>query len=62
MPSVNSCINGLFGSLKKEGEQSRGRESNSITLFESFLWNEWEEFGGVWKGLEGFQPPLTPHF
>ena len=44
-PSVFSY--GLFGSLKKEGEESRGRESNSITLFESFLRKEGEEFGGV---------------
>ena len=40
-------IYGLFGCLKKKEEQSRGRESNSITLFESFLRNEREGFGGV---------------
>ena len=39
--------NGLFGSLKKEGESSRERESNSITFFGSFLKKEGEEFGGV---------------
>ena len=38
--------NGLFGCLKKEGEQSRGRESNSIILFGSFLRKE-GGFGGV---------------
>ena len=48
-PSVFSY--GLFGSLKKEGEESRGRESNSITLFGSFLRKEGEEFGGVWRGF-----------
>ena len=30
-----------------EGEQSRGKESSSITLFESFLRKEGEGFGGV---------------
>ena len=52
--------------IKKEGEYSRGRESNLITLFESFLRNEGEGFGGVstpfnpaflipqnWRDLEG---------
>ena len=56
----------MFGSLKKEGKQSRGRESNSITLFESFLRKEEEEFEGIstisnpsflippnWRDLEG---------
>ena len=46
--------------------KKRRRESNSITLFESFLRNEGEEFGGVltisnpsflilpnWRDLEG---------
>ena len=45
----------LFGSLKKEGEQNKGRESNSITLFRSFI-KKWR------RDLEGFQLPLTPHF
>ena len=36
---------GLFGSLKRK--KSRGRESNLITLFESFLRKEGEEFGGI---------------
>ena len=53
---------------KKEGEQSRGRKSNSITLFGSFLRKEGEEFGEVsttsdpsflippnWRDLEGEQ-------
>ena len=52
--------------IKKEGEYSRGRESNLITLFESFLRNEGEGFGGVpttsnslflfspnWRDLDG---------
>ena len=39
-------------SLVRPEEQSKGRENNSITLFESFLGNEGE----------GFQLPLTPHF
>ena len=30
---------------------SRERESNLITLFGSFLRNEGEGFGGVWKGF-----------
>ena len=42
---------GLFGSFKKEGEQSKGRESNSITLFRSFLRKEGEGFGGIWRGF-----------
>ena len=33
-------------------KESKGRESYSITLFESFLK----------KDGEGFQLPLTPHF
>ena len=64
---INRCNTyDLFGSLKKEGEYSRGRESNSITLFGSFLRKEVEEFGEVsttsnpsfliplnWRDLEG---------
>ena len=51
---------------KKEEKQSKGRESNSITLLGSFLRNEEERFGGVstnsnpsflippnWRDLEG---------
>ena len=51
---------------KREGEYSRGRENNSITLFGNFLRNEGEGFGGVsttsnpsflilqnWRDLEG---------
>ena len=66
--TADEVANGLFGSLKKEGEQSRGRESNSISLFRSFLRNEGEGFGGVlttsnpsflippnWRDLEGEQ-------
>ena len=40
-------INDLFGSLKNEGEYSRGRKSKLIILFGSFLRNEGEGFGGV---------------
>ena len=40
-------LNGLFGCLKKEGEYSRERESNSITLFGSFLKKEGKRFGEV---------------
>ena len=52
--------------LKKEGEYGRGRESNSITLFGSFLRNGGEGFGRVpttsnpsflispnWRDLDG---------
>ena len=42
---------GLFGNLKNEGEYSKGRESNSITLFVSFLRKEREGFEGVWRGF-----------
>ena len=57
---------GLFGSLKTEGEYSKGKKSNSITLFGSFLRKKGEGFGGVsttsnpsflippnWRDLEG---------
>ena len=37
----------MFGCWGKEGEQSRGRESNLITLFGCFLREEGEGFGGV---------------
>ena len=45
--------NGIVCVLENEleGEYSRGRESNSITLFGSFLRNEGEGFEGVWKGF-----------
>ena len=36
----------MFGGWGKEGEQSRGRNSNLITLFGCFLRNEGEGFGG----------------
>ena len=52
--------------FKKGWGVSRGRESNSINLFRSFLRNEGDEFGGVsitsnpsflipqnWRDLEG---------
>ena len=38
---------GLFASKKKEGEQGKGRENNSITLFGSFFKKESEGFGGL---------------
>ena len=40
-------IYGLFGCLKREGEESKGGENNLITLFGSFLRKEGEGFGGV---------------
>ena len=45
--------NGIVCVLENEleGEYRRGRESNSIILFGSFLRNEGEGFEGVWKGF-----------
>ena len=42
----HSFFNGMFGcKKKKEGEQSRRKENNSITLFGSFLRKEEEGIG-----------------
>ena len=53
----HSFFNGMFGcKKKKEGEQSRRKESNSITLFGSFLRKEEEGIGGNWRAFNYLQP------